>query len=284
MTSRSVKTYVLAPVLTAAFMLTGCGDDGGGKPKKPRPRGAKPKTTVIGGAAKGTLVVYRKIDDVAIIESTARCTKKCKDAQVPATCINRCVAKAAWDLRHDFAEKKDSPRDPFHSYVLKTEGNTDGVANTSATAENYCPPKDMRAPDLRPQVMDPRARRSFSYRTLKLKGIIGRGTKRQALFSDSTGYSHIVEKGNCLGKEKARVKEIGVEVVVLEIKTDEAKAPTPLKPIELHPSDVLTDEAIDDANTAGASTTNDVPPKNSPTPGILNRKRGQRPPGIPKRP
>jgi len=277
MSNLTLRADVLVPILAAVFFVSGCGDDKPDKPKRKRP--TAPKTvTAVGGANKGTLVVYRKIDDVAVVESTGRCTKKCKDAQVPVTCIQRCVLKASWDLRHTFAQKRDAPRDPFHSYVLKTEGTTDGVTTTAATAENYCPPKDMRAPDLRASTMDPRARRSFSYRTLKLKGIIGRGTKRQALFADSTGFSHIVRKGNCIGKEKARVKEIGVEVVVLEIKTDEAKAPTPLKPIELHPSDVLTDEAIDDANNAG-----DKAPVNSPTPGVLNRKRGQRPSNFPKR-
>lgn len=279
MTKRIVIAKLLAPLFSAGLVLAGCGDDGGGSSRRKRPKAPPPKTTVIGGNKANTFEVYRKIEDVAVVESAQRCQKKCTKSKIPPQeCINRCLVKSAWDMRHNYKSAQDAPRDPFYSYVLKTDSPTDGVTSNTTVAENYCPLKDMRAPDLREHVKDPRARRAYSYKSLKLKGIIGRGTRRMALFVDSTGFAHIVRKGNCIGKEKARVREVGVEMVQLEIKTDDDKPPQKLDPIELHRKEIIDDGSIPDVKPEG-----DVPPKTQPPPGVLNRKRGQPPPGVKKR-
>jgi len=103
-----------------------------------------------------------------------------------------------------------------------------------------------------------------------------------ALFVDPTGYAHIVRKCNCLGKEKVRVREVGVEMVQLEIKPDDDKPPVQLKPIELYRKEIIGDGIADASQTEGADASK---PKPSTPPGVLNRKRPrpQRPPGIPKR-
>jgi hypothetical protein len=95
-------------------------------------------------------------------------------------------------------------------------------------------------------------------RDLRLIGIVLRGTRSYALFRDSAAFGHIVKRGDCLGKEKARVDSIGAGFVRLEV-TPEAPpggaAPDPqMRDIQLHPEELQLQDAETDGTGPGGAT------------------------------
>ena len=93
---------------------------------------------------------------------------------------------------------------------------------------------------------------NYSLRDLNLIGIVLRGTRSYALFRDSGGYGHIVPRGDCLGKEQARVENIGAGFVRLAV-TPEAPpgAPAPAaqtRDILLYPEELSVDVIEGDGN------------------------------------
>jgi len=118
-------------------------------------------------------------------------------------------------------------RNPFRSYVVRIPGalpreiskdGSDICAETTTVAPNY------------------------SLRSLRLLGIVLRGTRSYALFRDSGGLGHIVRRGDCLGKEQARVDTIGsgyVRLSVTPAAPPGAPAPPPqTRDIPLHPKEI----------------------------------------------
>ncbi len=195
-------------VSMAALLGVGCGDDGGSSPKPPTapPAAANQRRANTAAArARGNpgkvapLKLYTKVEEV-----------------VPAA--------EADTIRQPFTPRDFAPdatgndnRDPFRSYVVRQTVNnalsTQGGV-TVATTE-ICTEKNMVAPN--PRAKDPRARKSYSLRDLRLMGIVMRGTRGYAIFRDPSGYGHLVVKGDCLGKEKARVTVIGAHLVKVEV-------------------------------------------------------------------
>ena len=112
----------------------------------------------------------------------------------------------------------------------------------------------------------------------RLIGIVAQGTTRYALFSDSRPEGHIVHRGDCLGKEKARVKEIGAGFVTLELSPEPVPNQDPRAPeersIPLYPKELpLTEEegsddegrparrpSGDSGTSSGATTPPVLPP------------------------
>ncbi len=115
-------------------------------------------------------------------------------------------------IRHQFRESdfvqdaEGENRDPFRSFLFD---NSLFAPSGSAPqpSDEMCSAKQMVAT-------------SYSYRDLRLVGIVSRGLKRYALMQDSANFGQIVTRGDCIGKEKARVKEIGAGYVTLELKSD----------------------------------------------------------------
>ena len=196
----------------------GCGEDDPPPVKKTDTKTAAPKPGAKGGAnVPGAVVTYRRIED-------------------RVTDVEKKV------IRHKFSERDFAPdqngtenRDPFRSFVVSQPG-VGAAAGPPAEATDQCPKKRQWA-------------RSFSARELKLVGIVARGTIRYALFSDPGQYGYVIHPGDCIGKEKARVKEIGAAFVTLEISAE----PTPNQPprpaeqrsIQLHPKDLPIGESDD---------------------------------------
>jgi hypothetical protein len=113
-------------------------------------------------------------------------------------------------------------RDPFFSFVLEAPLVTQTAGPT--TARDSCSDREWRGADT-------------NVRTLQLMAIVLQGTRSWAQFRDADSMGHIVERGFCLGKEKAVVEHIGDNFVRLKI-TPEAP------PGAATPEPVLEDFAL----------------------------------------
>jgi len=91
----------------------------------------------------------------------------------------------------------------------------------------------------------------YALRDLKLVAIMSRGLRRYALFQDTADHGNLAGKGDCLGKEKAQVKEIGDRTVTLTLIPEKGQnqvlRPAEDKPIYLYPP---TQEDVDAAAEA----------------------------------
>ncbi len=220
---------VLVTALLATPATLGCGDDSSGSrgaPPKSKPANkAKKKAPRKRGRGKSQkLKLYTKVEDLVSPEE----------------------ARA---IRHHFVARDFNPdptgnetRDPFRSYVVaqSARGAAAEQGGVTVATTEVCTEKNMVAPN--PLAKDPRARQSYSLRDLRLAGIVLKGTRHYALFRDSGGFGHAVKRGDCLGKEKARVVKIGTGFVRLEVIPD----PLPNQParepqkreIQLHPEEL----------------------------------------------
>jgi len=205
--------------LCAVASLAGaCGDDEAPKidTKRNVARPAQPTPARTAAGAPGSVVTYRRVEDRAASDEER------KRIRVGLT-------------ERDFAPDPagDDNRDPFRSYVVAQPGAGATQPGTPAEATEQCPKKRQWA-------------RGFSARELKLVGIVARGTIRYALFSDPGQYGYVIHAGDCIGKEKARVKEIGASFVTLEISSEVApnQPPRPAEEhsIQLHPKDLPVGE------------------------------------------
>ncbi|HVK73268.1 MAG TPA: hypothetical protein VM734_08090 [Kofleriaceae bacterium] len=227
--------------------LVACG--GEEDPPPPPPKAAQPakpaaaKAGAAGaksGTPPGTLTTYRKIED--------RVTEKERDS-----------------IRHQFRERDFVPdptgtesRDPFRSYVITQPGVGVNEPGIPVEATEVCPIKKQIA-------------RGYGVRDLRLVGIVSRGTTRYAMFSDTRQEGHIVRRGDCLGTEKARVKEIGAGFVTLEVSPEQVNNQAPRAPeersIPLHPKELQLDEPDDEEPARSRSSIPFATPAPSPVTG-----------------
>jgi hypothetical protein len=182
--------------------LTGCGDDG--------PGASKPKKA--GGKRRGR-------------------TKKAKAAKGGAL---QAYDKVPDEYRHKFVEGDfradvtgEENRNPFRSYVINSSTKATEISASDIT--EICSKDNSVASN-------------YSLRNLRLIGIVLRGTKSYALFRDTAAFGHIVRRGDCLGKEQARVETIGagfVRLTVIPEAPPGAPAPSPqTRDIALYPEEM----------------------------------------------
>ena len=169
-------------------------------------------------------------------------------------------------IRHKFRERDfaldltgDENRDPFQSFVITQPGV--GIATNPtqpSQATQQCTSKQLVATN-------------YALRDLRLAAIITRGLRRFALFQDTADVGHLATKLDCLGKEKARVKEIGERTVTLELVPEQVANQPPRAPeeksIPLYPTELplgAVDTSNDD-NGGNTPTTNIPPPPGSPS-------------------
>ena len=219
---------LVAALLGAALALSGCGDDEetAAKPA-PAPARSSAKATTASTAKKGkqvALQLYTKVEDLI------------PDADERKT------------IRHEFRERDFAPdstgnenRDPFRSYVVRQPGVGNNSSKPAATVEatETCSKKQQIAPN-------------YSLRDLRLIGIVLRGAKSYGLFRDSGGLGWVVRRNDCLGKEKARVKDIGAGFVTLDVAVEATASQNPAqeRSIQLYPEDLqLEDEPPQDGTS-----------------------------------
>jgi Tfp pilus assembly protein PilP len=170
--------------------------------KKCDPNATKP--VVIGNANPAE----KKADDLTCVENEV-----CLNTSEGFLC-GPCPERFA--IRHDFKDRDFAPetnRDPFQSFVVKVPGTGSGSAGEL--------PKD---PTSRCVRNDQLRVTNYGYQDLKLVGIVSQGTQRKVLLMDPGNYGHIIKRGDCVGKEKAWVKDIGENFICFEMSSEQAAA------------------------------------------------------------
>ena len=170
-------------------------------------------------------------------------------------------------IRHAFKDRDftlENNRDPFQSFIVPppTGPGSAGAGSNDAPRDptNRC----LRADQLRVP--------NYGYQDLKLVGIVRQGTQRKVLMMDPGNYGHIIKGGDCVGKEKAWVKDIGDNFVCFEA-TDPSgtRVLEPHCP-ELHSKQVIVTPLPNDAPpstrtpTTAPTVTPDAPPTTTTPP------------------
>jgi Tfp pilus assembly protein PilP len=170
---------------------------------------------------------------------------------------NSCEPCAERDtIRHDFKERDfvaDQVRDPFQSYVIV---QPDLVDKDKSKPTGPCTRREQFVAT------------NYSYMDLRLVGIVSQGTQRKVLMMDRGNLGHIIRRGDCVGKEKAVVKDIGTGYVTFVVQSEE-DGPNPSQPpeeysVQLHPKTLDVAPQVDiDPSTPTAPI---VAPPGAPPP------------------
>ncbi len=181
-------------------------------------------------------------------------------------------------IRHAFKERDftvdANNRDPFQSFVL----------NQGLTPTNEVKPLDVTKQCTRPEQM---VASNYSYTDLRLVGIVAQGTQRKVLMMDSANYGHIIKRGDCVGREKAVVKDIGTGYITFTVGADETSATGAVKPAEerslqLYPNQMpLTSQPTPDTEAAKTQTPDVAPPPTAPRAPQPVPEKSQTPPPAP---
>jgi len=258
-------------LLLIAFVAGACGDD----PPPPPPK--KPGAQGGGGGAKAPPKT-KQLQPRVHVEERVTCPPiekatgpKCD----PATPVcesglycqpvksggNFCEPCPERDsVRHEFKDRDfvaDQVRDPFQSFIVPMKGL------------EAAPEKHQAGPCNRAEQF---VASNYSYLALKLVGIVAQGTQRKALMMDPGNVGRIIRRGDCVGKEKAVVKDIGAGFVTFVVHPDaEDKTPNRVpeeRSIQLHPKGLqVAPEALPDGTTPQSSAPIVAPPTGTPTPG-----------------
>ena len=186
--------------------LAGCGEDESAPPP-PAPGGGG------GGAAKP-----------AAGKAAAKPVKKL----VPKLKVEDRVVDPAEKLsiRHQFKDRdfavEQSNRDPFQSFVLGQKGLV--PSDTSKL------PQDVTK---KCQREDQFVATNYSYTDLRLVGIVAERAQRKVLMMDAGNLGHIIKKGDCVGREKAVVKDIGAGFITFQVQPEDTSTGQP-RNIEEH--------------------------------------------------
>ncbi|MBK9073022.1 MAG: hypothetical protein IPL79_18800 [Myxococcales bacterium] len=201
--------------LLCAFSLSACGDDEGGSAPPPPAAvgrgGTAAKPAAAATKSGESLDTYRKIEML----------------------VDGDEAKT---IRHQFKERDFSSdpnlenRDPYRSFV--GGGIGEGAGSQAQLRDTEQCRKDRQIAT------------NFGVRDLRLSAILAAGTQRHAMFQDSTDYGHFVMRGDCVGKEKARVVEVGAGFVRFEFLPEVAPGQPPRASetfdVQLFPDEVQT--------------------------------------------
>lgn len=260
------QTLVALSLLTAA-----CGDD----PPPPPPK--KAGAPGAPGAKGGPAVKPKQLQPRQHVEEKVTCPEvekatgpKCDPAtpscDVGLYCIpvksggTTCEPCPERDsIRHEFKDRDfvaDQVRDPFQSFIIVQKG-------LEAT-----PDKKIEGPCTRPEQF---VASNYSYLELRLVGIVAQGTQRKVLMMDRSNVGRIIRRGDCVGKEKAVVKDIGPSFVTFVVHPDpEDKTPNRVPEehsVQLNPKGLqVAPETPPDATNAQPSAPIVAPPPAPPPP------------------
>jgi Tfp pilus assembly protein PilP len=169
--------------------LVGCGGEEDAPRPQPQQPGARPAAPAPAPAtAQGGPPAKMKIEDrVASETEKASLRRKFRES--------------------DFAPELNN-RDPFMSYVINQPGLEDGTAKPALEIDKLCTKPEQFVAT------------TFSYADLKLVGIVTQGAQRRALMMDPGNMGQTIKKGDCVGREKALVKDIGDGFITFAVRPE----------------------------------------------------------------
>ena len=273
---RAPATSGLAIALGLLALAACGGDDSGNPPPKPANPGAPGAPAAPGAAgAKNPLPERVKIEDVVRCDipdkptdpKDGKCDPKAPDCPEHTYCLQLaqgtfCEACPERDsIRHpfkerDFAVEGNQNRDPFQSFLLPQLSPLVGKSDQAV-------PIDPTKKCIREDQM---IATSFSYSELKLVGIVAQGTQRKVLMMGGP-LGYIIKRGDCVGKEKAVVKDIGAGYITFLVDPEVASQKTPNEySVQLHPQQLSINSQPSEQPIVPKSPAPVVPPPSSSLP------------------
>lgn len=232
--------------LVVLLLLAACGEDeappppakpaaatpGGGAAKP----GAKGKTTAL---TPRVHVEEKVVCPVPEKSSGPTCNKDAPACEPGLFCLEVNTGKWSCEpcperdsIRHEFKDRDfvaDQSRDPFQSFVIVQKGLEEPIET-----------KREPGPCTR---QDQFVATNYSYLDLRLVGIVAQGTQRKALMMDRGNVGQIIKRGDCVGKEKAVVKDIGTGFITFVVAYDADGATPNRQPqertVQLHPKGLV---------------------------------------------
>jgi hypothetical protein len=267
--------------LALALALAACGDDGGAPPPGSVPTGRTQATpgTAAAGPPKAQLAVKPHIEDRVACPRPDQPSDpkggKC-DPKAPSCGDHLYCLQLAQGSFCEPCPERDGIRHAFRDRDFDPEHNRDPFQLPGGSSD---PPR----PGPRCPRGDQQVASSYSYADLKLVGIVAQGTQRKVLMTmGKDGF--IIKRGDCVGKEKAMVKDIGLGYVTFQGETEYS--------VQLNPKQLLVNEPVPLA-PARRTTITPVPPPlpvppprapgagSNPAPAALGRPPAAPPAGPP---
>lgn len=270
------RTWVglAASYYLSAVILTGCGgdDEGGGQQVANQP--AQPAAQAKPADAKNKLTPRAHVEDKVLCPVADQPTgpaceppngptapgassKTVADCDPGLYCLQTgagytCEPCPERDsIRHEFGDRDfvaEHARDPFQSYVILQAG----VGQRSSSAVKPEPHQSCKRREQFVAV-------NYSYQDLRLVGIVAQDTQRKVLMMDTANLGHIVRRGDCVGKEKAVVKDIGTGYVTFVVEEDaDLKRPAQELSVQLHPVNLDTEAGPQSQPSSTTSTTTPI--------------------------
>ena len=204
----------------AVGLAPGCGDDSGSAANPP-PAAAAAKTAAAAAAASKNLLpeklhvedrVTCTVPDRPSDPEGGKCDPKAPSCPDKLYCMQ--LASGAFcepcperdGIRHVFKERDfvaEQNRDPFEpggTLISKGPGGPVPATEKCRRADQF-------------------VASSYSYVDLRLVGIIAQGTQRKVLMMGGP-LGYIIKRGDCVGKEKAVVTDIGTGYITFQIDPD----------------------------------------------------------------
>jgi len=218
------RRVAAASLLVGAALVAGCGDDGGSTPAVGPTAAVKPVGAAPAGGAKNLLAEKVHVEDRVSCPIPERPSDpkdgKCdpKAPSCPEHLYCTTLAQGSYcepcperdGIRHAFKDRDfavEQNRDPFQSFLLPQFALGKSSETMPIDPTTKCPREDQLVAT------------SYSYADLKLVGIVAQGTQRKVLMMGGP-LGYIIKRGDCVGKEKAVVKDIGTGYITFVLDPD----------------------------------------------------------------
>jgi len=232
-----MRMHYLLPAALLLAAVSACGED---DPPPPPPKGGAAKTNPSAkpkGKAPPQFAIRVRIEDRVLDPEEKK------------------------GIRHSFKDKdfilEQNNRDPFQSFVLNQ-----GIIGNDANKPALQITKKCREDNL--------VATNYSYTDLRLVGIVAQGTQRKVLMMDAGNLGHIIRRGDCVGRERAYVKDIGTGYVTFEVNPDETNNGTVRtaeeRSVQLYPNQMPVTSQPNLDNEPVRPQTPDVAPPTTPPP------------------
>ena len=230
-----MRMHYLLPAALLLSTIAACGED---DPPPPPPKPGAPKAGAKPGAkAPPPFAVRVRIEDRVLDPEERK------------------------GIRHQFKDKDfvtdPANRDPFQSFVI----NQGVVAQTTEQK-----PRDVT----KSCTADKLVATNYSYTDLRLVGVVAQGTQRKVLMMDAGNLGHIIRRGDCVGREKALVKDIGTGYITFVVDPNETDNPNGRPPeersVQLYPNQMPISSQPNLDNEPVRTQTPDVAPPTAPAP------------------